>query len=328
MKPDRSSREGMALLTVLIMVAIMAAIAVAVLDDVRFSIRRTHNAEVNGQAQWYALGAERLARRQIRRLTNANPRRTPLDPAWNGRAFDFPIDGGHIRLTVRDGQACFNLNSVVEGQAAPYVARAEGIRQFTVLQRLLGIPEAQAQVIANSVTDWIDSDAQSRPLGGEDDAYRLAADGKRPSGVLMAEPSELRQIRGVDDKAYRVLRPHICALPTTDLSPLNINTLRPDDAPVLAMLSDGDVTLEGARRAIGSTPRGGWPSTYAFWQQPAFATAFLPQSVYDQVTLQTRFFDFQTEVTLSDGVAARSGLIVVGRDEKVTTALARWTRPE
>ena len=62
---DRKRREGMALLTVLLLVAVMAVIAVAVLDDVRFSIRRAANAETGSQARWYAAGAEVLARRQV-----------------------------------------------------------------------------------------------------------------------------------------------------------------------------------------------------------------------------------------------------------------------
>ena len=71
MKARLKGREGMALLTVLLLVAVMAAVAVLVLDDIRFSIRRTMNAETQEQAQWYAAGAESLARRQIDRLRDS-----------------------------------------------------------------------------------------------------------------------------------------------------------------------------------------------------------------------------------------------------------------
>ena len=50
MKAIRPERAGMALLTVLLLVAVMAVVAVAVLDDVRFSVRRTTNAEAGAQA--------------------------------------------------------------------------------------------------------------------------------------------------------------------------------------------------------------------------------------------------------------------------------------
>jgi general secretion pathway protein K len=81
----RADREGMALLTVLLLVAVMSVVAVALLDDVRFSVRRTTNAEIGGQAQWLASGAELLARNRIKRLIQINPARTPLQPEWNGQ---------------------------------------------------------------------------------------------------------------------------------------------------------------------------------------------------------------------------------------------------
>ena len=102
-------REGMALLTVLLLVAVMSVVAVAVLDDVRFSVRRASNAEGQAQAQLYADGAELLALRQIEQLIAAGPTRTPLEPEWNGRLLSFPIDGGNLSAVVRDGQNCFCL---------------------------------------------------------------------------------------------------------------------------------------------------------------------------------------------------------------------------
>ena len=73
MSPSRRDREGMALLTVLLLVAVMSVVAVAILDDVRFSVRRATNVETQSQAQWYAAGAETLARGQIDRLLRRRP---------------------------------------------------------------------------------------------------------------------------------------------------------------------------------------------------------------------------------------------------------------
>ena len=70
MRRGVDKREGMALLTVLLLVAVMSVVAVAVLDDVRFSVRRATNAETQAQAQWYAAGAESLARSQLADLVD------------------------------------------------------------------------------------------------------------------------------------------------------------------------------------------------------------------------------------------------------------------
>ncbi|MFY8139424.1 MAG: type II secretion system minor pseudopilin GspK, partial [Caulobacter sp.] len=61
----RADENGAALLTVLLLVAVMSVIAVGVLDDIRFGVHRTANATGRNQAQLYALGAEELARARI-----------------------------------------------------------------------------------------------------------------------------------------------------------------------------------------------------------------------------------------------------------------------
>src|SRR3546814_2109829 len=54
-------QKGVALLTVLLLVAVMSVLVMGMLDDIRFGLRRTSNAQAMAQAQWYALGAESLA---------------------------------------------------------------------------------------------------------------------------------------------------------------------------------------------------------------------------------------------------------------------------
>lgn len=328
MKSLGESREGMALLTVLLLVAALSVIAVLVLDDVRFSIRRATNAEISSQAQWHAAGAERLALSQIRRLAQVSPGRTPIDPVWDGRPFVFPVEQGQITLTVSDGQSCFNLNSVVQGQGGAQMGGGEGVRQFMHLQTLLGVPAGRARRIANATADWIDADQIVRPDGAEDRGYDRPDQPLLTSGRLFVDVSELRQVAGMDSATYARLRPYVCALPTSELSPLNINTLQADDAPLLAMLTDGALSVSGARRVIASRPAAGWDSTFALWRHPAFLSVSLPAAVYEQVSLETRYFDYRVDVQFAEGSASRSGQIRLGRDGKVSIASVRWSRPD
>src|SRR3546814_8835933 len=62
-------QKGVALLTVLLLVAVMSVLVMGMLDDIRFGLRRASNAQAMAQAQWYALGAESLAMAQIDRLS-------------------------------------------------------------------------------------------------------------------------------------------------------------------------------------------------------------------------------------------------------------------
>ena len=328
MRPGSDNREGMALLTVLLLVAVMSVVAVAVLDDVRFSVRRATNAETQAQAQWYASGAEALARRQVARLLAAGPARTPLQPEWNGRRLDFPIDDGSISAVVADGQACFNLNSLVEGVGEDLMARPLGAAQFLALGRAVGAPDSRMRAVADALTDWLDADGVSRPLGAEDGAYAGLATPYRTGGVMLAEVSELRAIKGVDADLYRRLRPYVCALPTSRPSPLNVNTLTPEQAPLLMMLTDNALGLQAARAVIARRPRAGWPDAAAFWSQPALAAVQVPEEVRDQVTVLTRYFNLRIEVDYGGGRAVRTALLHAQPDGAVRTVIQRWTPEE
>ncbi len=328
MRPGPDNREGMALLTVLLLVAVMSVVAVAVLDDVRFSVRRATNAETQAQAQWYASGAEALARRQVARLLAAGPARTPLQPEWNGRRLDFPIDDGSISAVVTDGQACFNLNSLVEGVGEDLMARPLGTAQFLALGRAVGAPDSRMRAVADALTDWLDADNVSRPLGAEDGAYAGLATPYRTGGVMLAEVSELRAVKGVDADLYRRLRPWVCALPTSGPSPLNVNTLTPEQAPLLMMLTDNALNLQGARAVIARRPRAGWPDAAAFWGQPALSTVQVPDEVRDQVTVLTRYFNLRVDVDYGGGRAVRTALLHAQPDGAVRTVIQRWTPEE
>ena len=325
MSRDDREREGMALLTVLLLVAVMSAIAVAILDDVRFSVRRAANVETQSQAQWYAAGAETLARGRIARLLAGGPARTPLQPAWNGRSMSFPIDGGTITATVTDGQACFNLNSLVLGVGEDLTARPLGAVQFRALGRAVGAPDSRMRVIADALTDWLDADTTTLPLGAEDGAYAGLASPYRTGGVMLAEVSELRAVKGVDADTYRRLRPFICALPTSRLSPLNVNTLTPEQAPLLTMLTNGALAPDRARAVITTRPRDGWVDAAAFWAQPALAAVRIDQEARDQITVLTRFFDLRVDVELAGSHAVRTALLEAGPDGRVRTVIRRWT---
>lgn len=321
-------REGMALLTVLLLVAVMSVIAVAVLDDVRFSVRRATNAETQTQAQWYADGAEALARKQVARLLTLNPTRTPLEPQWNGRVLSFPIDEGTITAVVRDGQACFNLNSVVEGYGEDLIARPQGMAQFVALGRALGLPDSRMRPVAEALADWLDADSTALPLGAEDGAYAGRSSPYRTGGVFLAEVSELRAVNGVDADLYRRLRPYVCALPTSRLSPINVNTMAEADAPLLVMLSDGKLGLESARAVIARRPPQGWADATAFWSQSTLTGLVVPQEAREQVTVLTRYFDLRVDVDYGGAHAVRTALLHAPPEGGVRTVIQRWTPEE
>lgn len=309
----------MALLTVLLLVAVMSALAVGVLDDIRFALRRAGNARDVGQAQWYAIGAEELARAQIRRLAARDPTRTTLVGDWNGRPFVFPIEGGVIRARVVDGGNCFNLNSVMFNEGGPRY----GIAQFEALLGALDFPEADARRLTAALTDWIDRDQ----YGAEDDAYARRPQPYRTADDLLAEVSELRAIEGFTLQVYARLRPHVCALPSNALSPINLNTLGVHQAVLLTMVTEGRLRPEAARLWLSRRPEGGWPDAGALWLLPDLVDAPPVPQVDAQVGLRTRFFALETQVDYN-GADVEMSALFEQEAQAVRLAARRWTRDE
>lgn len=324
MRRGMGDRRGMALLTVLLLVAVTAVLAAAVLDDVRFSLRRASNAQGAAQARWYALGAEDLARHQARRLAGQDGARTPVRPAWSGAPLAFPLDDdGEVVATLRDGQACFNLNSVVEGTEGFLIRRERGGAQFVALARALGAPEGEARRAAAALTDWIDSDNRPLPEGAEDPAYATLSSPRRTAGTLMVEAGELRTVLGVSSALYERLRPWVCALPEAGPSSINPNTLTEAHWPLVVMLAEGRLSPDQARAAIRARPPGGWETINAFWLQPVFAEAEIAPDVHDQLTLRTRYFALEVTVRWGGAEVVRRALLQE-TGGRVVVVSGRW----
>lgn len=266
MRPAERER-GAALLTVLLLVAVIAVMAGAMLEKLRLSTRLSANAVAGEQARAWAIAAEALATVRVGDLLARAPGRVTLAGGWSGRPFGLPLTGGGIATArVTDGGNCFNLNGLVT-QAAPgvYVADPAQRIQFARLLRLVGIPMAVAEQVAGGATDWIDTDADQQVGGAEDARYTGQATGYRTAGTLMGDASELRAIAGVTPEIYAQVKPWVCTLPVATPSPINVNTLLPEQAPLLAMMAPDTLSVDAARQLIAKRPAQGWGNAGAVW---------------------------------------------------------------
>ena len=143
--------------------------------------------------------------------------------------------------------------------------------------------------------------------GAEDNAYANARTSYLPANTLMADTSEFRAVAGVTPALYARLRPYICALPVTDLTAINVNTLRRDQAAVLATVVP---TLDVARAAsvIEARPEPGWDSLATFWNLPQLAASAVG-SDRAQVKLATRWFNLALNVELAGAELEEHALI-------------------
>jgi general secretion pathway protein K len=301
----KPSERGVALLTVLAIVAIMSVIAASAIERVRIATRLTTNIAGADQARAYANAAEAIALSRIADLFPPDRSTTTLAGDWNGRPLPYPIDGGSATVTLSDAGNCFNLNSLVQGSAGqPSSFRPEGLAQFERLLFHLGVGLDQSRPLGLAIADWIDSDTVPLPGGAEDGAY---AD-FRTANVLMVDASEVRPVRGMTAELYRLLRPWLCALPASDLSPLNVNTIAPAQAPLIAMLVPTGLDVRGAAALIQARPANGFESADAFWLQLRGGVSPTAEA-RAQTKAKTLWFGLETDVTLGGSDHRASALI-------------------
>jgi general secretion pathway protein K len=317
--------QGAALLVVLLLVSVMGAIAAAALEKLRLSTALAVNSAGLDQARAFAIGTEALLALRADDIIVASPQRTTLAGGWNGQTRRFPMPGGGlVEATIRDGGNCFNINSVAEGSPPqPLLPRAAGIAQFAALMRLLEVPEGSSRQIAEASADWVDSDQNENRAGAEDRAYDGGDRPYRTGGTLFAEVSELRAVAGMTPEIYGRIRPWLCALPATDLSPLNVNTLSPDQAPLLAMLAPEQISIEAARMVLARRPAAGWGSLQDFYREPQLAGIVVQGDVLTQPQLRTRWFALDLRVELQGAELIETAL-VDARIPPARVVVRRW----
>ena len=152
MKQTDPKERGTVLLTTLLIMTVMAAITVALMDDIQIAVKRTINVQAYAQADWQADGAEDFVRAFLQNDF------ADLPPEAKGALLQarepliLPTEGGVITLTLKDASQCFNLNAVINAEG---IRNEEAVQEFIRLSELLGLANNQAIALANTLLSLI-----------------------------------------------------------------------------------------------------------------------------------------------------------------------------
>ncbi len=301
-KSPLARERGAALIMTLMIVAIMSIVAMGALERLSIAARRGANVAERDQAIWYLIGAEELARQTLRRSHVLDHFRTTLEQPWAVGAISFEIEDGRIEAELIERSNCFNLNSLARDLGRDgFPVNDAAIAQLAQLLRLLDFDGASAVSFANAAADWIDLDEAPRSGGAEDFDYVTAAPPYRAANWAFTEVDEARALAGWSEGMHRRARRFLCALPQTDAVRINVNTLRPEDAPVLAMIFGGQLSAREAREIIEDRPAGGWDELEEFWELPAFADMNVTEEMRGQTALRSSYFELEARVYYRGG---------------------------
>ncbi|QUM91038.1 type II secretion system minor pseudopilin GspK [Moritella sp. 36] len=277
-----SKQRGIALLTVLLILAVMVIIASNMSSRLQLELRRTSNIMTHQQALWYAYGAEALVEKGLKQALKDDDT-INLDQYWATEGMMYPVENGLIGGQVFDMQACFNVNAVT-GEDDKNGQAPLKVRLFRNLLEQLDLEVYDAEQLSDALRDWIDTDTNVVSSYGVEDAYYESLDYPYQAGnQRLINVSELRAIKGFNQAVYRKVRPYLCALPTADLK-INVNTIVIDKPEILAGLFAGQLSLDVAKTILEERPNGGWKTKADFLALPLLAGIKLDteeQAVFD-----------------------------------------------
>ena len=109
---NKKSQRGVALITVMLIVALASIIAAQMTTRLQTQMQRSTNISFNHQAYWYALGAEAFTKRVLIKAFKDEPDVTHLEQIWTAEESNYPVDFGEISGEISDLQSCLNLNAL------------------------------------------------------------------------------------------------------------------------------------------------------------------------------------------------------------------------
>jgi len=229
---SKQRQQGVALITALLIAALVTVTAVAMAARQQLDIRRTGNMLEADQAYMYALAAEALAM-QVLKLDKQKTDIDTLDEIWSQKLPPTIIEGGMISGSIEDMQGRFNLNNLIDAKNEP------DKDQVKILQRILAqvsLAEKDVELspfVANRVADWIDPDLNSLADGAEDLNYLSLDVPYRAANRPMVSPSELAAVDGLTLTDVEALKLFVTTLPQgATATQVNVNT-----APDMVLMS-------------------------------------------------------------------------------------------
>lgn len=332
MSQFKGKQQGVALIIVLLIVAIVSVLATEMGGRLQLQIKRASNIKENNQAYWYAMGAEQYARKSIRQLMEESGKVIHLEQPWN-QEYVFPIEGGGIQAQLVDMQSCFNLNALREpaantGNAIPNTATANPPSGKAVLpdrilafERLLqqvdpAIPSYNIEIVRDSLVDWLDQDDSPRQLGAEDNEYESRQFPYSAANNYMLHKSELRLINGVEVPWLRELLKLVCVLPNDSLFSINVNTVSEENVAVLVAATGLD--LPDAQSLLASRGAEGFEKTADFLSAKEIQALTLNAEQKAWFDVKTNHFILHTKTQYNDATFAMQTLFKVDSSNNVS----------
>jgi general secretion pathway protein K len=308
-KGKAKHQSGVALISVMLIVALCVIIAAQLVTDQRLHIERSQNLFDRKQAFQYAKSSERFVQSLLTETFKDSQGKASAEQDWAKSGMSFPVDSGMIEGQIIDLATCLNLNAL----ATPDMSEAQRIAKRDVFVRLLEALEIEAEIshedLANNVYDWIDKDDYPvDAIGYDGDMYASMDFPYLSANSHIAHENELRVIHGFDPLVMNELKGHVCAVPASHDLAININTLDSEKPEYLMAVLDIDKAT--AQDLISERPEEGYDDIDDFWNSAkAKALKNITPDTKSYFTVSSKFFKLITNASYNDANFALTSLI-------------------
>ncbi|HFV9242830.1 TPA: type II secretion system minor pseudopilin GspK [Enterobacter bugandensis] len=291
-------QKGVALLVVLILLVMMSALAAKISQQFCRNLQKTHYQVSQQQLRWAMQAQEKVVKDRLQTDATGENKALNLDGDWH-QPLETRGEDYTVVSQVEDAQDCFNVNNLLaaekipQGQNVPAVP--EKPRNEQIVEQILtesGISHTTAEEVYQQLVDYLDGDATTAKDGAESDAWAGVLPARQPANQMMRTIAEIKQLPAFPVAAYPKVSKLLCALPDS-ASKVDVNTLKPEQAALLAALFPGKLTEDDAVRLIDSRPETGWENMETFSKalEQTFPQlkADLPQ-VAELLSISSRYF--------------------------------------
>ena len=314
---DDSSQRGIALLTILVMVALATILAATIAK------RQTNTAENTGylmrqdQSLLYAKSAEAFFSELLIQDSDNGSSIDHLQENWAKPMPAFPVEDGFISGRLLDESGKFNLNNLLKADGS---VDDSARRWFEKLLQRVGLPAELSQ----AVIDWQDADDETTgAMGAESNYYQGLDPSYLASNTRFHQVEELKLVRGFEGKNYDLIAPYVTALP--EATKINMNTA----APLLLASIDPKLDVKTLEQELKAKQAelAYFNSVEDLWKLNAFS-GIEPQNKTDAAAWldsKSNYFTAQIEVVLSERKRQFSSAMM--RKDKQVTVYSRSLAP-
>ena len=213
----KRNQQGFALLTVLLIVALVATLSSQLIYQQHLNVSRSAHMLHQAQSLSVAWGLEGWVKQGLK-LDAEDNQVDHLQEVWSQPLVSVPFEGGEISGQLYDLQGRLNLNNVQASDQAQRKIWQEIVDRWALQ---VGLENPLSEVL----TDWVDADEERLPAGAESDAYLLMQPPYRAANQAMVMLEELKSLQGFQQIAYEpwlLIKSTATAVPT--VTPINVNT--------------------------------------------------------------------------------------------------------